>query len=302
MVITTGCKTKRATMASTDKEAVAVISPDTIVAVGTSDVDTLPIVDVPQEEVIERQDESKTPVEKVKSQEEFLFENLLAAQGSWNTMVVKGSVSMGAITSSFEMRMINNESLQISLRPIFGIEVARVVVTTDSLYLYDKLNKRYVIESIKTFSDKIPFEPTICDLQNALLGRPFILGHASLTAEDFDEFYYETAGQDWAMQPLELPEGIIYMFGMNKDLLVCALAQQTTNQRQMRCDYREHDKFSGRIIPSHLVLTARLGEKSYSININYTSISWDTPTSVQKLSTVGLNKTTVSKVVNSLMK
>ena len=294
LVLTTGCKSKRSVIAT--PETVVVETPEKPV------VETPQTVDTPQEEVEKPREETKAPVEKPKAQEEVLFENMLASQKSWQTLVAKGSVSLGSLSSSFEMRMINNESMQISLRPIFGIEIARVVVTTDSIFLYDKLNKRYIAESIKTFSDKIPFEPTISDLQNALIGHPFILGHASLNKNNFDDFVYETAGTDWAMQPRELPEGIVYMFGLNKELLFCALAQQMATQRELRCDYQEYADFSGQMMPSRLDLSARGGQKNYSINIRYSSVSWNTRTSVEKLSTNGMKKTTLAKVVDSLLK
>lgn len=300
IVLMTGCKSKRSVVTTPDitTPSTVVIPTDTV----TVERPETPIVTPEPGDVKEREEVEKQPVEREPSREELLYGNMINANGEWQTMVAKGSVSLGSLSSSFEMRMINNQSLQISLRPIFGIEIARVVVTGDSIYLYDKINKRYIAEGMDLLGDKIPFVPTISDMQNAMLGRPFILGQTSIGMDNFNDFIYETADNQWAMQPRNLPEDIIYMFGLENETLICAVAQQATTQRELRCDYQEHEVFSNRVVPTSMLLSAKGGKKSYSLKITYSSIEWDRNTSVQKLSTKGMKKTTISNVVGSLLK
>lgn len=303
LVLTTGCRSRRTTLTTPDKDVPVIVAPpDTLQQFVTKIEPEKSPITSKQEEDDDAISESKSSAEGKKMQSEILFDNMLAAQNSWHTLVAKGSVSLGSLSSSFEMRMINNESILLSLRPIFGIEIARVVMTCDSVFLYDKINKRYIAEGITTFSDKIPFDPTISDLQNALLGRPFLLGHTSLVADDYDSFIFETAGSDWAMQPRELPEGVAYMFAMNDNRLVCALARQQLSHRELRCDYQYNSSVTGQELPTSLILTAQGESKSYSISIKYSSVKWDSPISVEKLSTNGMKKTTLSTVVESLLK
>ncbi|MBR6757691.1 MAG: DUF4292 domain-containing protein [Bacteroidaceae bacterium] len=299
LVLVTGCRSRRAVLTSPDKDVPAIVTPtDSLQQSATETPSTSS--ESPKDDDVTTDRQSTDEVEKL--QTEIMFDNMLSVQAPWNTIVTKGRVSLGSLSSSFEMRMINNESISVSLRPIFGIEIARVVMTRDSVFLYDKINKRYIAEGITSFSDNIPFEPTISDLQNTLLGRPFLLGHTSLVEDDYDRFIFETAGSDWAMQPRELPDGVVYMFAMNESRLICAVAQQLMSHRQLHCEYQYNDSFAECKLPHTLILTAQGKSKSYSINIQYSSVKWDTPISVEKLSTNGMKKTTLSTVVESLLK
>ena len=86
------------------------------------------------------QEVGETPVIS-KSKEEIRYNEMLASYGLWDTFVAQGNVSLGGLSSSFELRMKHNEAVQISLRPFLGIEVARAIITTDSAFLYDKVKK-----------------------------------------------------------------------------------------------------------------------------------------------------------------
>lgn len=249
---------------------------------------------------------SKTTVvtkPKTKDAKEVLFENMIDAYGSWETAVVKGSVSLGSLSSSFEMRMIKDEAIQISLRPIFGIEVGRLLIKDDKIYIFNKINNQYIENSLKDFSDKLPFEPTVSDLQNILLGRPFILGTNSLTAKDYKKFSITTAGKnDWRMQPKKQADKIEYLFALNGEEIECLQASQTNIKRKVICNYQDYQHDFERLYPSSLQIDAQNSNKKYSFSLDYTSISWDRSTTIQPLSTKGYSRTTLSKMFDSLLK
>jgi hypothetical protein len=59
--------------------------------------------------------------------------------------------------------------LQISIQALFGIEVARIHITQDSLILLDRINQQYVAESFSSFNSQLPI--TYDMLQGIILNR-----------------------------------------------------------------------------------------------------------------------------------
>ena len=106
---------------------------------------------------------------------------VIASLGQWRTMQTGGNIRLSAgssFSSAIQVRMVRDEAIFISLRPMLGIEVGRLLITADSLYAVDKLHKRYIAEKVSILTSGIPV--TVSDVQDMFLGRPFILGRGTL--------------------------------------------------------------------------------------------------------------------------
>ena len=108
---------------------------------------------------------------------------IVSAYPSWTSFATSGRVSIdnGRISSSMQMKIIRNKSITVSIRPVFGIEVGRMMITPDSVVLVDKMNKIYASEQISSLTNGMPF--TIEDFQNLLLNRCFVVGEGTLSDE-----------------------------------------------------------------------------------------------------------------------
>ncbi len=235
------------------------------------------------------------------SKEYALFSDMIESYGDWETCVARGSISLGSLSSSFEMRMIKDEGVQISLRPIFGIEIARLIIKGDKLYIYDKINSRYIENSLSDFSNIVPFTPTVSDVQNIFLGRPFILGENNLEASDYKKFNINIAGNDWTLQPKKKTNKIDYMFAMNREQTESLQASQTNTGRKITCNYKDYQNDITHQYPSTIQVQAQTQSKKYAVKISYSTVTWNSSTTIQQLSTRGYSKTTLSKVIDSLL-
>ena len=67
------------------------------------------------------------------------FHELLETYSTWETFTAKASASVSGagLRSSIEVRMIRGKAVQVSIRPLLGIEIGRLLMTTDSIYIYD---------------------------------------------------------------------------------------------------------------------------------------------------------------------
>ena len=106
---------------------------------------------------------------------------VIATLGDWQTMQAGGNIKLTAgssFSSSIQVRMVRDQSIYISLRPMLGIEVGKLIITADSLFAVDKVHKRYIAEKVSILTSGIPV--TVSDVQDIFLGRPFILGKGPL--------------------------------------------------------------------------------------------------------------------------
>lgn len=64
------------------------------------------------------------------------------------------------------MQVWKNELITISLQPMLGIEVARIEATRDSVWLFDKMNRRYTVLSYHDAAHKIQPTPSYKMIQD----------------------------------------------------------------------------------------------------------------------------------------
>lgn len=80
------------------------------------------------------------------------------------------------------LRLKKDSALWASINATFlGIEAFRILVTTDSLFIINKLDKEYEAHPIQYLSDLIHIPITFPILQNIILGNPIFVGDSLLS-------------------------------------------------------------------------------------------------------------------------
>ena len=234
--------------------------------------------------------------------EEMRYKAILDNYAPWQTLVVRGRASLGDLSSSFELRMIHNQAIQISLRPLLGIEIARMIMTQDSIFVYDKINKRSITATVKEVVNGLPIRPTLSNVQSMLTGQPFIPGNDSITANDYALFAIETLQDDWVMQPKKQIEQASYLLLFKELSLIGIGGWQEGTSRQIAVEYSDFDTSTGYHLPTAIAMSAQGSDKKYTMQLSYNSASYNTQTSIEKLSGHGYEKITLSQLLKSLTK
>ena len=73
------------------------------------------------------------------------------------------------------MRMYKDSLIWISVNAVFGLEAMRMLITRDSVFLLDKLNKSYMVRSIDYLQEVTSLPLTLSTLQNLLVGNPVFI-------------------------------------------------------------------------------------------------------------------------------
>jgi hypothetical protein len=90
-----------------------------------------------------------------------------SARGSVTLKLPDGSRSFKA-----QIRVVKDSAAWMSVVPALGIEVARVLITTDSLKFMDKLHDQYFVGNNAMVREKFGMSPSLQLLQLALAGAP----------------------------------------------------------------------------------------------------------------------------------
>lgn len=100
------------------------------------------------------------------------LEQILQGYGEWDTVSASGKISVDAVSSSVRIQMVRGESISLSIRPMLGIEVAKILLRSDSIYVMDKMNRRYLCKRIAEVSEKLNFN--ITSVQDMVMNRIFL--------------------------------------------------------------------------------------------------------------------------------
>ena len=71
-----------------------------------------------------------------------------------------------------QVKSVRDSAAWVSVVPALGIEVARVLITPDSLKMMDKLHDQYFVGDTAAAKKKFGLQPSLSLLQLALLGKP----------------------------------------------------------------------------------------------------------------------------------
>lgn len=93
----------------------------------------------------------------------------------WRTMQTGGALTVGSdkkeFSSSMQLRMVAGRQIVISLRPLLGIEMGKMIIAGDSILMIDKWHKQYLLEPVSTITGGMPV--TVDNLQDVFTGREF---------------------------------------------------------------------------------------------------------------------------------
>ena len=206
------------------------------------------------------------------------LQNVISTLGNWQTMQTGGNIKLSAgsnFSSSVQVRMIRDEAIYISLRPVLGIEVGKLLITADSLYAVDKVHKRYIAEKVSILTSGIPV--TVSDVQDIFLGRPFIIGKGTLNESLMPEVTVVHQGNKTGFSPTEGYKGYNYTFMLDNKGRISTLdivpAGSTTAAYQVK--YSDVKGTAAGNVAHDVSVDATVNKKKMALKLSYKDIDWN---------------------------
>ena len=211
-------------------------------------------------------------------------DDIIATLGDWQTLQTGGNIKLSAgssFSSAIQVRMVRDEAIYISLRPMLGIEVGKLIITADSLYAVDKVHKRYIAEKVSILTSGIPV--TVSDVQDIFLGRPFIIGQGTLS-ETLKSQVTASSNSPLVLKAKESFKGYGYSFSFDKSNHISSLDIMPTGSTTAAYQVKYSDvrgTHAGNI--AHAVnVNATIEKKKMAFSLTYKDIDWNGKVKIDK--------------------
>lgn len=130
-----------------------------------------------------------------------IHQQLVFASDTLSGFTAEGRLAVDAPQRSgqfnAEVRQRRNDSLYMSISPGFGVEAARMLVTPDSFFVYDRINQQLTYGTVELAQRHLPLPLTSEEVFENMLGILAPDPSVSWQIEADDRYYYLTdaAGQ-----------------------------------------------------------------------------------------------------------
>ena len=238
---------------------------------------------------------------------EKLIERLLLADpGAQHYYSARADVEVvgedGSRSFKANLRVVHDSAAWISVVPALGIEVARALLTPDSLKVLDKLNDRYFLGDNAAAKKKFGMQPSLDLFQQALLGRAVGLvptekyradrdnGKYMLTSKEKRRFIRateepaevdSTADQrtERIQEQAEENSVVVYRYWLDPDSFWVDRVLITDLARDQQADlrYEERTRVNGIPLPSRILILLSDSSREASARFELTKINVDGP-------------------------
>jgi len=219
----------------------------------------------------------------------------------WSTMQASSKVSLKGKTVSAQVRMLRGEALQISVRPLLGIEIARLVVARDSVFVVDKYHKQCSAEPLSSLVGDLPV--TVEMMQNLLLGQGFLVGEG--TFNQVDRSHLDATATDGLLRiaPASQPTQYNYAFTYDGDNHVTALQVTptvgSTAGTTVKVDYSDISSTPAGDIAHQAQVNSTLKGKTLDFTLIYNDIDWNKDLTVDTTLPTNYKRTTLRGLLKS---
>lgn len=203
-----------------------------------------------------------------------LYEAMLGEMPRYDKVSVKCRLSLGSLSSRAQIRMIKERFVQISLQPVLGVEVFRIMLTPDSLYVLDRINGIAAAESVSAITGSLPEGVGMPQLQSLLLGEPFLLS-GNITEGDYGKFRWSMAGGKPVLQTAT-GGGPGLEFTVGKEGAVEQTRFSDGNGNTLACTYSSRISAKpGGSVPGEVSIAVSVPARFFAIEAGMKDMSYD---------------------------
>lgn len=216
-----------------------------------------------------------------KSQEQ-LLDDALAAQIKYKTISGKVSLELmrGDQTSGMkvnsQLKLIKDKEIQLSLRaPFINSEVFRLNITPDSVFVIDRLSKKYAAENIKDLGNQKGIQFNFNNMQALFTNALFIPGKKTVDKKDYDSFSITMQGGLFYLLTKD-KKGIQYHFSVDaNDRITSTNIKGTSSDYALLWNYKDFVKESGYTYPSLMQADVTIKKKRVKLNMAFSSLEFN---------------------------
>ena len=233
---------------------------------------------------------TKKAVDDGKDVPEIILGEMAQGITPWTDFSTSGKLSLSGAASfstSMQLKMFHDKSIVISIRPLLGIEVAKVFINNDSAVILNKYHRVYTTILLDQYKHMMPVN--LQTIQNIILARPFTLDDGTLCPNNVKKFSIATADNGFTLSPRKKQNDFSYNFSINTMRQVEALnVTPAHSQTTYTALYSDFVAESPAALASNINISTTIGELDLSLllYLNPSKVKWDStpeePLSINK--------------------
>lgn len=233
------------------------------------------------------------------------FEKLEQDAFQFKTLTARLKVNLdlpdNSVSSRVDLKMVKDEAFQLSVQPFLGIEVCRIWISTDSIIVLDRMNKRYVAEDLTALKGQTPIDFNFYNLQALFTNRIFLPGAQSVTPKDYRRFSLE---QDNGNAELTVKDALnlVYRFAVDREnKLTETDISEKSEKYAVQWRYKDFRIVGKQIFPMQMnVAVLANGNAEGGMDLNYNKLELDKDVSFDTAIPAKYTRMTFPQIMKSL--
>ena len=223
--------------------------------------------------------------------------NTLSANIQFDVVTSSGT----EMSSRGQLKIVKDDCIQISIRPLLGIEAFRAELTPDSIKIINRLNRWYMIESFDQIKGNIAIDFNFYNLQALLTNRLFLPGEAYLTDKQFNVFQGEQTNTGYLLRTND-KAGLQYAFmaDSNEKIVRTEIKDDAINY-MLDCNYKNFLPAGSQTFPMNLHIRLLTESRDqYSLSLNFSHVNVDQPLSMDFVIPANYQRVNLPQIINSI--
>ena len=247
---------------------------------------------------------STSPISNKVSEE--LFADVINTQLDFNTFSSRININLSAgkksISSKANIKILKDKAIQISVQPLFGVEMLRFYVDHNDVVILDRMNKRYVRESFASLYEIYPVGFDYTTLESLLTNRLFVSGSNSVTYSDFENFSTNLiSDQFYLIKSVDKKSGIEYSFSINgNDNVSSTQLKETKRKYELDWNYDEFVQNNEEVFPHKMKVELATPKRKANVGLEFSGIIIDEDFELQLSIPNGYERALISDIINIL--
>ncbi len=187
----------------------------------------------------------------------------------FKTLSIKAKADIGLGSSSqgatLNIRLRKDEAIWISATALLNVEVARVLITPDSIKIINRLQNTYTTKPFSFIHQYAGNSVSFSSLQALLTGN-------ALPGTLTDNTNFETAKGQLIASDTTNSLSCKYLFNLSNRVSQLELSDLSTG-RKLQASYKDHQYNGTEGLPQTIILHSSVGTKEFLANLRYLSIA-----------------------------
>ena len=215
-----------------------------------------------------------------------LFKDVLYKGLEYSTFSSKLNMTISTgtktLSSKGTLRIVNNEAIQLSIQPLFGIEMFRLYVEPDHIIILDRMNKRYVKEFFDDIKGKNPIGFNFYTLQSLFTNNLFVTDKSSVSVQDYKKFKFAESEDNYLLTGRDKKSEVDYNFYVNgNDQIILTELNMPTKGYSLQWTYDQFSLMKDLFFPYEMKIAASMQKRKLNTSLSLSSIILNDPLSLE---------------------